>query len=160
MVRINIIDVKLLSDQHLRAEWTEIQMLLKSLYNKLQKKSIDEICSTIPESYRLGTGHMKFFENKLTYLFIRMSAVHNELARRKFAVDSNLYYNYYTMFTPYKNTKLFGTWFPDTNDYKIIIERISSRLQNPLRMKKEDITYYRNPVNTNDLIVLMNESIA
>ena len=61
MVRINLINPKKLTDQHLIAEYNEILMLLGYVkkYPKLEK---------IPSKYNLGKGHMLFFKNKLKYL--------------------------------------------------------------------------------------------
>lgn len=58
MIRINLIDPVKLSDQHLIAEYNEILMLLGYVrkYHKVEN---------IPENYKLGTGHIKFFKKKL-----------------------------------------------------------------------------------------------
>ncbi len=61
MVRVNIINPKNLSDQHLIAEYLEIIMLIN--YIKKHPKQ-----SKIPKNYLLGKGPMKFFKNKLKYL--------------------------------------------------------------------------------------------
>jgi deoxyribonuclease (pyrimidine dimer) len=60
MVRINIINPKYLTDQHLIAEYVEILMLLD--YAKKNSP-----CN-IPKKYCLGKGHIKFFSNKVLYL--------------------------------------------------------------------------------------------
>ena len=57
MVRINIINPKYLSDQHLIAEYLEIIMLVN--YTKKHPKIKDA-----PKNYALGKGHIKFFKNR------------------------------------------------------------------------------------------------
>ena len=65
MVRINLVHPKKLADQHLIAEYNEILMLIGYVrkYPPLEN---------IPDSYKLGKGHVKFFKNKLDYLYIRI----------------------------------------------------------------------------------------
>ena len=75
MVRINLVNPKNLSDQHLIAEYNEILMLISYIkrYPKLEG---------IPLNYCLGKGHMKFFKNKVEYLKKRHELIKNEMKKR------------------------------------------------------------------------------
>ena len=82
MTRINVgIPVKKLSDKHLLAEHREIKRipnLVKAgrLSNKNQ-----------PEEFTLGTGHVKFFYDKLGFLLNRYKEIYEECLRRSFNVQ-------------------------------------------------------------------------
>ena len=83
MVRINLIEPKKLSDQHLIAEYNEILMLVG--YMRKFPKLIG-----IPDSYRLGEGHIKFFKNKLGYLAERFELLKKKRNTRGFSANLNL----------------------------------------------------------------------
>lgn len=118
MVRINIIEPKLLSDQHLRAEYVEILMLFSTAH----KYNADKV----PAKYCLGKGHINFFKNKLEYLSRRFIALKEEFKARGF--KANKYIKDYVRADKLLEEQ-FGNWSPDEEDYKIIIPRIISRLE-------------------------------
>jgi deoxyribonuclease (pyrimidine dimer) len=63
-------------DQHILAEYFELPRIFKLVSNHWMKgRKPSEL--DIPDTYRLGSGHMKFFYDKLTYLHDR----HGELFR-------------------------------------------------------------------------------
>jgi deoxyribonuclease (pyrimidine dimer) len=112
MVRINLINPKFLADQHLVAEYKEILMLL-GYVRKHQKTNP----SKIPKSYKLGSGHILFFKNKLIYLKKRFELIKKEMRKRKFVSDKKL---------NFKNIdgKLLNNWKPSEQDKKIIKQRL------------------------------------
>ncbi len=65
ITRINVIDVKELTDAHCLAELREITRIF-TLIEKCARKPKD-----IPNQYVLGTGHCKFFLDKATYIYGR-----------------------------------------------------------------------------------------
>ena len=70
-MRINVIPMNMLADQHLFAEFREIKMLPKSLLRSWNaKKGIDY--SKISKHYTLNTGHGYFFYDKLNYIFKKL----------------------------------------------------------------------------------------
>lgn len=83
MVRVNVINPKYLADQHLVAEYYEIIMLV----SYVRKHPCLE---GIPPRYCLGTGHIKFFKNKLNYLKKRHEEIKKEMKRRGFAARMTL----------------------------------------------------------------------
>jgi deoxyribonuclease (pyrimidine dimer) len=58
MTRINCIPPQELTDKHLIAEYRELPRIYK----------LSRHCDDVPESYKLGTGHIKFFYDKGEYL--------------------------------------------------------------------------------------------
>jgi deoxyribonuclease (pyrimidine dimer) len=125
MVRINLIEPKLLADQHLVAEYHEIGMLLG--YIRKHPK-----VENIPEEFDLGEGHIKFFKNKVGYLKERSGKLRKEMKRRGFVVKVNF------DFSIYKGKEYYVNWKPTRFNYKVIIERISERL-----MEKPDWYRYK-----------------
>ncbi len=81
MTRINVVAVEELCDQHLLAEFRELtripNCILKGRY------SLDGI----PSEYTLGQGHVKFFYDKLMWLFHRYAELYNECRARGFNVQ-------------------------------------------------------------------------
>lgn len=116
MVRVNIIDPKKLSDQHLIAEYNEILMLLGYV-----RRNLNFNLSEIPETYRLGKGHIKFFKNKLKYLQNRHELIKNEMRIREF--KTNKVFDLKGI----KN-ELINDWKPKNKDFEIIKERIRYKI--------------------------------
>ena len=88
MTRINVVPPAEICDQQLIAEWRELTRIPNGIV--AGKYVID--LSIIPQQYTVrtsdnpdgGKGHMKFFFNKLKYLFERYEAIRHELAQRGF----------------------------------------------------------------------------
>lgn len=105
MTRINVVDPKELSRQHLVAEYREITRLPGNLNAWLNRKTKAPDFKEIPTEYKLGTGHVKFFYNKFEFLKKRFESLVQEMIARGynpnfrdssiFIVDK-LYYNDYT----------------------------------------------------------------
>lgn len=112
MVRINTIHPKLLTDEHLYAENVESQMIL-SFINKYPK-------GFIPDSYRLGEGHISYFRDKKNIILNRKEVIQQEMDRRK----TNNSIQYITLI-----------WTPSKKDKQINIQRIIDRLRNPIKKK-------------------------
>lgn len=77
MTRINAnIDPADLCDQHLLAEYREIVRVP----NHVLKHKID--VTKIPDTFRLGTGHVTFFYNKIGFLHYRFKFLKRNLNHR------------------------------------------------------------------------------
>lgn len=74
MTRINCIPPEELSRQHLLAEYRELP--------RLRHATAEAAADKLPVSYRLGTGHCKFFYNKGLYLIRRHAALIKEMLAR------------------------------------------------------------------------------
>ena len=116
MTRINVgIDPSELSAKHLIAEHLEIKRI-PNMIRTGKAKLID-----IPDTFRLGQGHVKFFYNKLGYLLDRYVQIYEECIKRGFNVQS------YESAWSGIPSELLGQYEPTQHDVHIIRERISSR---------------------------------
>ncbi|MDO5103519.1 MAG: pyrimidine dimer DNA glycosylase/endonuclease V [Lautropia sp.] len=80
MTRINLVPPSELCDQHLLAEHRE----LTRIPNAVAKGRYS--LAGQPDDYRLGTGHVRFFFDKLRFLHDRYEALHAECLARGFKV--------------------------------------------------------------------------
>jgi|TARA_R110000787_G_scaffold71914_1_gene160166 deoxyribonuclease (pyrimidine dimer) len=117
MTRINVgIPPAELVNQHLLAEHREIKRIpncvAKGKYNM----------DGMPERFKLGTGHVKFFYNKLLYLKKRYVTIYEECIKRGFNVQ-----NYIEAWNDIP-AELMNDYNVRANDIRIIRERISERL--------------------------------
>ena len=82
MTRINFgIPVETLSNKHLIAEHREI----KRIPNCISKGKFS--MNGQPANFKLGTGHVKFFYDKLEYLLNRYCQLYDECIKRGFKVQ-------------------------------------------------------------------------
>lgn len=77
----------------------------------------------IPSSFTLGTGHVKFFYNKLGYLLERYREIYAECLRRGYNVQD------YSGAWDNVPSDLMGSWIPSEQDTQIIRNRIAEKLQ-------------------------------
>jgi deoxyribonuclease (pyrimidine dimer) len=83
MTRINVgIPPAELTDKHLIAEHREI----KRIPNCIAKGKYN--MEGIPDRFKLGKGHVKFFYNKLLHLKKRYIKLHEECIKREFNVQN------------------------------------------------------------------------
>jgi len=86
MTRINVVPPAEICDQQLIAEWRELTRIPNGI---VAGKYIIDL-EQIPAQYTVrtednpdgGKGHMKFFFNKLKFLYRRYEAIRDELAQR------------------------------------------------------------------------------
>ena len=81
----------------------------------------------IPEDFRLGSGHVKFFYDKLGYLKKRYYDLYSECKFRGYNVQ-----NYMECFENLPEN-LMNDYQPTTKDKLIVIDRINEKLE---KMKK------------------------
>lgn len=131
MARVNVgVNPKYLADQHLIAESVEITMITGSL-----RINDNIIKGKIPESFKLGKGHINFFKNKLLYLDKRLQEVNKEMFNRGFNHSTEIDLDLYPQ-------SLINDWSPNINDSNIIRERICNRLITR-KDGRTGIDYYR-----------------
>ena len=125
MTRINVgIHPKELTDKHLIAEHREI----KRIPNCIAKGKYN--MNGIPNEFKLGTGHVKFFYDKLLYLKLRYERLYNECRKRGFNVQ-----NYINAWNNIPE-KLMGNYFPNSKDVEIVKQRINEKLNKNERTRK------------------------
>lgn len=121
MTRINCgIPPAELTDKHLIAEHREIKRIPNTVSKYFSEGRLN--MKGQPEQFKLGTGHVKFFYDKLGYLLLRYEKIYAECRLRDFNVT---YYG-----DVWKNVPqhLMGYYKPTDRDREIIRERISERL--------------------------------
>jgi hypothetical protein len=117
MTRINVAVKPIeLNDKMLMAEHREIKRIPNSI--KKGRYSLNGI----PDRFTLGTGHVKFFYNKLEYLHDRYIDLYNECIRRGFNVT-----NYEEAFNDLPD-ELYNWYIETDRDRAIILQRINERL--------------------------------
>lgn len=143
-INANIQPVDLI-DQHLIAEYREIIRIP----NVINKKGY--VIKAYPQSFRLSTGHVLYFYNKIKFLHKRFLALKAEMNNRK--INNNIDDSPFLPFI--NNTQLYN----DIHDHeliegnKLIVERI---LSNMSTMKREPL-YYGKPLETDFIQTFKNK---
>lgn len=119
MTRINCgVPVEELTAKHLIAEHRELvripNCVTKGRYNMAGQ----------PKEFKLGTGHVKFFYDKLLYLKNRYESLYNECISRGYNVT---YFGSAWKSTP---VEFMNDYTPTKKDTAIVRERIKERLTN------------------------------
>ena len=118
MTRINVnIRAKELCREHLLAEHREI----KRTPNKVSKGKYR--LDGMPAKFCLGTGHEKFFYNKLGYLKRRYEELYKECVKRGFSIE------YYGKAWDNVTSELMNDYSPTDSDRNILVERINERIE-------------------------------
>lgn len=116
MTRINVgVDPKKLIRQHLIAEHREIKRIPNAV------RTGRAVIKDIPDTFRLGPGHVKFFYNKLGYLLTRYRDIYAECRHRGYQVQ-----NYESAWAGVP-ADLMRDWTPSVDDRKLIEQRIRER---------------------------------
>ena len=114
-INIGILPTELVN-QHLIAEHREIKRIpncvAKGKYNM----------EGIPNTFKLGKGHVKFFYNKLLYLKKRYIRIYEECIKRGFNIQN------YVKAWDNVPKKLMNDYKVEANDIIIIKERINYKL--------------------------------
>ena len=129
MTRINLVSPSVLADQHLIAEWRELPRIFG-----LVKKKLTENKPILPSvKYTMGTGHVRFFYDKLLFLQKRHQALVKEAQKRGFKLS--------------KTEKISLDGFPSAycqdfspSEEDIIISQ--QRIQEKLKAKPDFYTFY------------------
>ena len=117
MTRINCVPVRSLCDKHLFAEFRELTRIPNTI------QSGKAVIKDIPNSYRLGSGHVKFFYNKLGWLLNRYVQLYNELISRGYNVKF-----IFPLTLIKTHSTLFNNWTPNQYDIDLNLQRIYDRM--------------------------------
>lgn len=82
MTRINLVPPAELCDRHLLAEHRELTRIPNAVARGRFRLDGQ------PQDYKLGSGHVRFFFNKLAFLHRRYQALHAECLARGFRVQN------------------------------------------------------------------------
>lgn len=118
MTRINVgIDPKTLNRQMLIAEHREIKRIPNVI------KSGRFSMSKQPSEFTLGTGHVKFFYDKILFLKKRYESIYNECINRGYNVT------YFGSAFDGIPSKYMNDYRPSARDKQLLEERIAQRLK-------------------------------
>lgn len=124
MTRINTNPVYELVDEHLIAEYRELPRIF-SMVAKAQKAGKNINNYNIPPKFLLGSGHMKFFSNKLSWLRKRHKEIVLEMYRRGFNVNFPS-----PKIPPSIGLEWYNGWQPTETDMDLSRNRIKDRISN------------------------------
>lgn len=134
---------EVLTDQHLIAEYRELQMPIGSL----RKRNWSVDFKKIPKKFKLGEGHISFWYDKLLYLQRRHVDLIVEMNRRGFLTNVQLKIDD-------APSILRNDYLPTEDDLKIIKGRIEERL-----IQKPDFyRFYRKRIVLEEYLQFFNES--
>ena len=125
MTRINLVHVEDLADQHLFAEWREIKMIPAKLKKLEQTKLGYQIMKDVPKVYTLSTGHVRFFYDKMRFLYDRYNELTDELHKRYFNIAEHNADEIFFRVVPEMQDPF---WKPTKAEIAINIGRITERL--------------------------------
>lgn len=144
MTRINTVDPFDLLDQHLFAEWRELPRIfaLARYWADNGKRS------EVPEDYRLGAGHVRFFYDKLQWLAFRHAILTSELQARGYKLGSYDEQREYLTWLKDNYPDLWNGWEPSTDAHRINLGRLQEKLDSRpdfYRHRKRPVgpTYYK-----------------
>lgn len=148
MTRINVIPVETLCDQHLLAEYTELAPVVLNVVNGKQRN-----LKGAPQHYKLNTGHVLFFRNKLKYLINRYDQLVAELLERGYTINYPTLRNQVTPDNQQELAIYLNDYQPTQAAVEENVERIVERLNSMGR-----ITYNRTPVDPSYMVNVMKQS--
>lgn len=125
MTRINLIDPKALTDQHLFAEYREITRIFGQVQTALAKYPAKSILAKIPPSYRLGTGHVLFFYDKLAFIQKRYFMLKDEVIARGFNITPKDSIVKYQQSIP---EQFYGDYQPTASAVALSVQRLIDKI--------------------------------
>ena len=123
MTRINIVPTSELADQHLVAEYRELFMVGSALQRTLKSKNRDKTLSSLPKTFTLNTGHVKFFYNKGKYLHKRYLELIDEMKARGMNPDPERKFK-----REQWPDELYLDWEPSEQEQLIVRQRLQERI--------------------------------
>lgn len=150
MTRINVVPVETLCDQHLLAEYTELAPIVLNVVNGKWRN-----LKGAPKAYKLGTGHVLFFRDKLVYLIQRYDQLVAELRARGYAINYPTLQNQITSENRVELNPFLNDYTPTFDAIDENVQRIVERLEH---MGK--ITYQKKPVSSAEMVFLMKQKFT
>lgn len=123
MTRVNCVPVEALSRQHLIAEWKEVPRIITMVEKQIAKHGK---IKPVPESYRMGKGHMQFFADKLGWIVSRLGDVCSEMKKRGYAPNME-FLGGYGVRARLLGLNNFQSWHPTEQDMAINMARLIER---------------------------------
>lgn len=125
MTRVNLVAPQQLTDQHLFAEYREITRLFVQVKNALDKYPAKTVLAKIPPTYRLGTGHVLFFYDKLAFIEKRYFLLKDEVLARGFNITPK---DDIVDFRQVINARFYQDYTPDMDAARLSIGRLIEKV--------------------------------
>lgn len=138
MTRVNLVNVTILADQHLMAEWREIKMIPAALRKSIRARGVKGAFGMMPVEFCLNRGHISFFYDKMLFLRGRYRQITDELISRGYNLYHTGDYSDFLFDIPLRfRTRI---WEPSRAEVSVSAERIVERLD----MKRHWYRFYGN----------------
>lgn len=121
MTRINVLPPRMLTRQHLIAEYRELPRVF-GLAQRAHERGWTP--QQAPLRYTLGRGHVTFFYDKLAWCAERHTELVEEMDRRGYAARLRLDYERQRMAMP---VSLWRDWEPSPEDLELNLSRLAER---------------------------------
>lgn len=152
MTRINACTLEKLSDELVRTEIMEIGRLLHLVKKRLDSGNYN--FDDVPDTYRLGAGHVKFFYNKLDYIITRIKALHVEYNRRtghyiaqdKYDRELNIYKEIKEIALE-NNIDILNDWSMSQSDEEVFNKYM---INSKIPFYKREHHYFKDVINTQE----------
>lgn len=125
MTRINCVPPNELARQHLIAEYYEIHDVFKHVLRYVSGGHTFDGIGRLPQDYVLGTGHIKFFYNKLGWVADRYDLLVAEMRHRGYRTDAAC--DIRARYASIDDPRWWGTWEPTPDAIYINQMRIDER---------------------------------
>jgi len=133
MTRINVVEVKYLTNEWLLAEYRELLRVPNKIISG--KTRLDK--TRIPSSYRMGKGHEIFFHDKLKWLHKRHEQLKTECIKRNININTSYSFDYDNL-PPHAKKYFYNDWKVTTKDQTVNTDRLKERFS--LRKKSYSFT--------------------
>ena len=130
MTRINIVEPKQLTNQHLMAEYRELPRVFSKVLKRQEKGQIPTDVK-IPETYVLGRGHETFFFDKCQYLLYRYENIVAELMKREYNLSGDTIRSVRESVTEIDDI-WYNNWTPTPDEIYLNMARLANRSKNEL----------------------------
>jgi len=124
LTRINVVPVETLTTQHLVAAYRENPRIL-ALVEKAIQRGESPTDKRNPKEYTLGTGHCRFFYDKLGFIVKTQKQLVNEMLRRGYKPQHTECL--YEQFKDRIDKRWWGSYQPTEEALRINQERIDLR---------------------------------
>lgn len=125
MTRVNVIPVQALTDQHLFAEYREITRVFALVKQACDKHPINTVLKKVVPTYRLSTGHVLFFYDKLGFIEKRYFELKDEVLKRGFNITPK---DDIVEFRQIIDKQFYNDFIPNKADMAINIERLIEKI--------------------------------
>ena len=124
MTRINLhMPIAQMTNEHIFAEYREMSRVPNTVIKRLHKTPLHKLIKEVPKEFKMGTGHVKYFYDKLLYLKKRHYDLHDAVISNGYKLSEDLR-NVWDQDLP---IELMNDINPD-KPKKILIDRIIERI--------------------------------